>query len=63
MTASQALDFRKEAATSNDLQRLHAWFRTHIPFVSEDVLMAPHLQQAARLVSGDYWPLGEVLWV
>jgi histidine ammonia-lyase len=63
MTAAQALDFRKEAATSNDLQRLHAWFRTHIPFVSEDVLMAPHLQQAARLVSGDYWPLGEVLWV
>jgi histidine ammonia-lyase len=60
MTAAQALDFRTSAPTSPDLQRLHAWCRTHIPFVSEDVLMAPHLQEAARLVAGPYWPLDEV---
>jgi histidine ammonia-lyase len=51
MNAAQALDLRRPHQSSKILERLHSSFRTKVPFIEQDVVMYPLMQEAGRFVS------------
>lgn len=48
LTAAQAMDIRGLEGMAPALRRLHASFRTRVPFVREDVFLAPLLNAAVQ---------------
>jgi histidine ammonia-lyase len=48
--AAQAMDFRKPAATSPVLQDFLSAYRQKVPFISDDVVMAPHIRASVRFL-------------
>ena len=43
MNAAQALEFRRPARTSPELERMVADYRRRVPFVDNDCVMYPHI--------------------
>ena len=50
MTAAQALDFRRPAHSSAEVEKLHARFRELVPFIDVDTVMSPLLDRAVKFV-------------
>ena len=50
MTAAQALDFRRPAHSSAEVEELHASFRELVPFIDVDTVMSPLLDRAVKFV-------------
>ncbi len=48
--AAQALEFRRPERTSPVLERLVAAFRERVPFIDNDTVMYPHIEQAVRFL-------------
>lgn len=48
--AAQALEFRRPERTSPVLERLVAAFRERVPFIDNDMVMYPHIEQAVRFL-------------
>jgi histidine ammonia-lyase len=51
MNGAQALDLRRPHQSSKIIERLHAAFRTKVPFIEEDVVMYPLMHAAGRFVA------------
>ncbi|QDA62340.1 histidine ammonia-lyase [Hymenobacter jejuensis] len=56
LTAAQALEFRRPARTSPQLEEVLAAFRTKVSFVDQDRILYPDLQAAAAFVRSYPWP-------
>ena len=50
LAACQGIDFRKPLRTSAPLQQAHAALRSHIPFASEDRLLAEDIEATAAVI-------------
>jgi histidine ammonia-lyase len=50
MNAAQALDLRRPHQSSKILERLHTSFRSQVPFIEQDEVMYPLMQEAGRFV-------------
>lgn len=48
--AAQALEFRRPLKSSPAIEQLHADFRKVVPFISDDDIMYPHIEQAIRFI-------------
>ena len=48
--AAQALDFRLPLKSSPELVALHEEFRKVVPFILNDELMYPHIEQAIQFL-------------
>jgi len=48
--AAQALDFRQPLLTSPALQKVHDAFRQHVPFIMNDEVMYPHIEQSVKFL-------------
>lgn len=48
--AAQAMDFRRPASTSPVLEEILAAYREKVPFISDDVVMAPHIRASVRFL-------------
>jgi histidine ammonia-lyase len=53
--AAQALEFRRPARTSPLLEKVVSRFREHVPFIQDDTLMYPYLQQAEKFLSNELY--------
>lgn len=52
LNAAQALDFRRPARSSEAVETLHRHFRDRVPFVEQDVVMHPLMEEALCFVHG-----------
>jgi histidine ammonia-lyase len=50
LCAIQAMDFRPDLKSSESLERIRKYFREHIPFISEDTELYPHIEKAIEIV-------------
>jgi histidine ammonia-lyase len=50
MNAAQAIDFRRPVCTSPVLEDFLAAFRKHVPFIKQDVVMYPMIQQSVNFI-------------
>jgi histidine ammonia-lyase len=50
MTASQALEFRRPAKTSENLEKFAAEFKTTVPFIEEDRVLHEDIRAAEKFV-------------
>jgi histidine ammonia-lyase len=50
LAAAQGVDFRRPLATSEPLERVHAWIRTHVAHWERDRAFAPDLERVRREV-------------
>lgn len=50
MAAAQALDFRRPLRSSATVEKLHADYRTHVPFIDTDTVMSPLLDRSIEYV-------------
>jgi histidine ammonia-lyase len=50
--AAQALDFRRPVKSSETIETLHRRFRERVPFVQQDVVMHPLMEEALCFVHG-----------
>lgn len=48
--AAQALDFRRPLKSSPIIEKLHADFRRVVPFITDDVVMYPHIAAAVKFL-------------
>ena len=48
--AAQALEFRRPARTSPELERMVAAFRTRVPFIDNDTVMYPHIEASVQFL-------------
>ena len=48
--AAQALEFRRPLKSSPSIEQLHKEFREVVPFVDDDQLMYPHIEQAVQFL-------------
>lgn len=48
--AAQALEFRRPLKSSPAIEQLHADFRQVVPFISDDVVMYPHIESAIQFM-------------
>ena len=49
-TAAQALECRRPARTSPELERMVAAFRTRVPFIDNDTVMYPHIEASVQFL-------------
>lgn len=58
LTACQALDLRRPAVSAPILESLHRDFRKHVPFISNDRILAPDIEKSCQFLQniniGDY---------
>ena len=50
--AAQAIEFRRPAHTSPELERLLADYRKEVPFIDNDEVMYPHIEASVRFLRG-----------
>ncbi|MEG1763031.1 MAG: aromatic amino acid lyase, partial [Bacteroidales bacterium] len=50
MNAAQALEFRRPAKSSEPLEKFVKEYRTHVPFVSDDVVLYPLIQKSIEFL-------------
>lgn len=50
--AAQALDFRRPLKSSPAIEAIHAAYRKAVPFISEDVVMYPHIETSVQFLRG-----------
>jgi histidine ammonia-lyase len=50
MNAAQALDFRRPLQSSAPIEKLHAEFRSAVPFISKDRLMYPDIHRSIEFL-------------
>ena len=53
LTAAQALDHRVDDRSSTSLEALRKEYRNHVPFVSGDVTLYPHIEATARFIENN----------
>ncbi len=51
-TAAQALDFRRPARTSEELENLMKAFRVNVPYIEDDTVMYPLIDRSIEFLSG-----------
>ncbi|MCX6226796.1 MAG: histidine ammonia-lyase, partial [Bacteroidia bacterium] len=50
MNAAQAMEFRRPAKTSSKIERLLGKFRQKVPFIQQDQILFPHINNSAEFV-------------
>ena len=50
--AAQAIEFRRPAHTSPELERMLADYRKEVPFIDNDEVMYPHIEASVRFLRG-----------
>jgi histidine ammonia-lyase len=50
LAACQGIDFRRPLQTSTPLQQAHRALRAHVPFATEDRLLAEDIQAAGKVI-------------
>ena len=53
--ASQALEFRRPAGTSPQLEKLVSAFRRHVPFVEDDTVLYPFIHKAVSFLKNEWY--------
>ena len=50
LNAAQALEFRRPARTSPELEELVAGYRTRVPFIDNDTVMYPYIEASVQFL-------------
>ncbi|MFA5444177.1 MAG: histidine ammonia-lyase [Bacteroidales bacterium] len=53
--ASQALEFRRPARTSLQLENIVSAFRRHVPFVEDDTVLYPYIHEAENFLKNEWY--------
>ena len=51
--AAQALDFRRPAHSSWEIEKLHAKYRKSVPFIQDDTYMHPLIEKSVEFIRGE----------
>ncbi|MCH5318545.1 MAG: histidine ammonia-lyase [Paramuribaculum sp.] len=50
LNAAQALEFRRPLKSSEFIEKIFKEFRRHVPFISDDVVMYPYIEEAIHFI-------------